>query len=94
MRVFRDGRPPITAEIHSSSKTASNRFKYEMGYNYDDSLSKISSNGSSQSTRARTSELRYGKLSLLQVHGYDLKERLHFVPYVAGGVHQDMRTPE
>jgi opacity protein-like surface antigen len=81
-----DWGPTISAEIHTSSKTASNRFKYEMEYSYDDSLSKISSEGSSQSTRVRTSELRYGKLSLLQVHGYDLKERLHFVPYVAGGV--------
>jgi hypothetical protein len=36
--------------------------------------------------RVRAAELRLGKVSLLQVNGFDLKEKLHFAPYVAGGV--------
>jgi opacity protein-like surface antigen len=78
--------PTITAELFSSTKTARSRFKYETEFSYDDALSRISSDGEAQSTRVRASELRFAKVSLLQVSGYDLKERLRLVPYVAGGV--------
>jgi opacity protein-like surface antigen len=78
--------PTITGEIYTSTKTARTRFKYEMEFSYDNSLSRLSSDGERQSTRVSASELRVGKVSLLQVARYDLKERLRFVPYVAGGL--------
>lgn len=84
-RTFEWG-PTITGEIYTSTKTARTRFKYEMEFTYDDSLSRLSSDGEAQSTRTHESEFRFGKISLLQVSGYDLKERLRFVPYVAGGI--------
>jgi len=84
-RTFEWG-PTITGEIYTSTKTARTRFKYEMEFSYDDSLSRLSSDGEAQSTRVHASELRFGKMSLLQVNGYDLKEHLRLVPYVAGGV--------
>lgn len=81
-----DWGPTITGEIYTSTKTARTRFMYEMEFSYDDSLSRLSSDGEKQSSRTHESEFRFGKVSLLQVGGYDLKEHLRFVPYVAGGV--------
>jgi len=81
-----DWGPTVTAELFTSTQSARTRFKYEMEFNYENSLSRLNSDGEAQSTRVNASELRFGKVSLLQVAGYDLKEHLHFIPYAAGGL--------
>ena len=85
--------PTLSAELLASAKDARTRLKYEIELNYDDSFSKLESGGTTQSSRVRTTEFKYGKLSLLQAFGYDLKEKLRFVPYVSGGYqYVDSRT--
>jgi opacity protein-like surface antigen len=81
-----DWGPTVSAEIVTSDKASRNRLKYEIEYDYDDSFSRLNAGGTEQSARVRTSEFKYGKLSVLQLFGYDLKEKMRFVPYVSGGV--------
>lgn len=81
-----DWGPTVSLEIMQSRKEKSNRFKYELEASYNDAATSSRSGDTSQSTRVRTAEFRYAKLSLLELHGYDLRKRLGIVPYVAGGV--------
>ncbi|MDE2141002.1 MAG: outer membrane beta-barrel protein [Elusimicrobia bacterium] len=81
-----DWGPTLSVGILTSDKGDRDRFKYEMEYSYDDAYSKLSSADTQQQSRVRTHELKYAKLSLLGVRGWDLKERLRFVPFVSGGV--------
>ena len=81
-----DWGPSFSVGLLTSNKGDRDRFKYEMEYSYDDAYSKLSVAGTDQQSRVRTHELKYAKLSLLGVRGYDLKERLRFVPFVSGGV--------
>ncbi|MFI5346571.1 MAG: outer membrane protein [Elusimicrobiota bacterium] len=81
-----DWGPTLSVGILTSDKGDRDRFKYEMEYSYDDAYSKLSAAGTEQQSRVRTHELKYAKISLLGVRGYDLKERLRFVPFVSGGV--------
>ena len=78
--------PTLAVGILTSDKTERNRFKYEMEYGYDDAYSKLSAADVHQQSRVRTHELKYGKISVLSLFGWDLKERLRFVPYASGGV--------
>ena len=67
------------------------KWRYEAELSYDDDLSKLSSESTQQSTRVQTLELKYAKVSALKLAGADLKERLHFVPYLYTGV-QSVRS--
>jgi opacity protein-like surface antigen len=84
--------PTLSYEIMASRKEKSSRFKYELEASYNDAASASRSGDTSQSTRVRTAEFRYAKVSMLELAGFDLKKRLGVVPYVAGGVqHVDSR---
>lgn len=81
-----DWGPTVSVGLLSSDKSSRDRFKYEMEYSYDDSLSKVVGADASQQSRVRTSEFKYAKISVLQLFGWDLEEHLRFVPYASGGV--------
>ena len=81
-----DWGPTLDLDLYSSPKRSLDRWKYGLEAGYDDESSRIASGGSPDHSRVRTAELRYAKLSLLRLRGYDLRERLHLVPYVSGGV--------
>jgi opacity protein-like surface antigen len=84
--------PTLSYEIMQSRKEKSSRFKYELEASYNDAASASRSGDTSQSTRVRTAEFRYAKVSMLELAGFDLKKKLGVVPYVAGGVqHVDSR---
>jgi opacity protein-like surface antigen len=84
--------PTLSYEIMASRKEKSSRFKYELEASYNDAASASRSGDTSQSTRVRTAEFRYAKISMLELAGFDLKKRLGVVPYLAGGVqHVDSR---
>ncbi|MBI3550327.1 MAG: hypothetical protein HY078_14905 [Elusimicrobia bacterium] len=78
--------PTLSLEIGSSEATARNRFKYELEYSYNDALTKLVEDEAAQTLRVRTHELRYAKVSLLRVAGFDVGKRFGMVPYLAGGV--------
>jgi opacity protein-like surface antigen len=81
-----DWGPALSVAILTSAKGDRERFKYEMEYSYDDAYSKLSAPDAVQQARIRTHELKFAKVSLLGFRGWDLKEKLRFVPFVSGGV--------
>jgi opacity protein-like surface antigen len=78
--------PTLSYEIMASRKERSSRFKYELEFNYNDAASSSRSGDTSQSTRVRTAEFRYAKVSMLELAGFDLKKKLGVVPFVTGGI--------
>lgn len=81
-----DWGPTLNLDVYSSPKWAEDRWKYGLEYSYDDESSRFVSPGNNDNSRVRIHELRYAKISFLRVRGFDFKERIHVVPYVAGGV--------
>ena len=81
-----DWGPTVTYELMASRKERSSRFKYEMELSYNDAMTAARSGNTSQSTRVRTAEFRYAKISMLELLGFDLRKRVGVVPYLASGV--------
>ena len=77
--------PTLSLSLLSKKESAHYGFNYELEGSYNDSYSKLSADDSTQETRLRTSELKYGKLSFLKFAGFDLEDKLRFVPYISGG---------
>ncbi len=87
--------PTLGVGVVASDASGSDKLRYELEYAYGDESSKLTSPGVSEESRVRTSEVKFAKLSLLKVHGYDLKERLRFVPYAAAGMqYADSRSTD
>jgi opacity protein-like surface antigen len=87
-----DWGPTLSLEIMQSRKERSSRFKYELELSYNDAMTASRSGDTSQSTRVRTAEFRYAKISMLELFGFDLRNRTGIVPYAAGGIqHVDSR---
>lgn len=81
-----DWGPTLSLGLLTSEESSHNRFSYELEYGYNDASSKLIGEDSTQKTRVRSHELKYGKISFLKLGGYDLQKRLRLTPYVAGGV--------
>lgn len=81
-----DWGPTLAYEVMESRKERSSRFKYELELSYNDAMSSSRSGDTSQSTRVRTAEFRYGKISLLELGDFDLHKRIGIVPYIAAGI--------
>lgn len=81
-----DWGPTLSYELMASRQERSSRFKYEMELSYNDAMTASRSGSASQSTRVRTAEFRYAKISMLELMGFDLRKRIGIVPFVTGGV--------
>jgi opacity protein-like surface antigen len=87
--------PTLDLTLTTSRKDAANRFKYELELGYDDYWTKLYGGPEDESSRVRTVELKYAKLSLLQIAGWDFHKNLGLVPFVTGGVqYVDSRADE
>ena len=90
-----DWGPTLSLDLVSSDEEASTRLRYGLEASYNDASTRVTGSEGPQATRVKTFNFRYARVSLLELAGFDLQERLGLVPFVAGGVqHVDSRTTE
>lgn len=81
-----DWGPTLSYAILTSPEHHVTRFKYELEASYNDASTEFKGSDSNESTRVRSAEFRYAKISLLELFNFDLRKRIGIVPYVAGGI--------
>ncbi len=87
--------PTLSLELVSSDEDARTRLRYGVEASYNDASTRFAGSEGPQTTRVKTFDFRYAKVSLLKLWGFDLRERVGLVPYIAGGVqHIHTRTQE
>jgi hypothetical protein len=78
--------PTLLLTLITSREDAANRFKLETGLAYGDAWTKFDGENGEDNTRVRTVDLKYARISVLQLGGFDLKDKTGVVPFFSGGV--------
>jgi hypothetical protein len=86
--------PTVTLDLVSTDEDLPTRIRYGLEGSYNDATTRVLGPDADQKTRVRTLDLRYAKFSFLKLFGWDIKEKLGFTPYVAGGIQHVSSTSD
>lgn len=90
-----DWGPTVNLDLVTTDEDSPTRLRYGLEASYNDASTRVRGSEGPQTTRVKTFNFRYARVSLLKLAGFDLRERIGLVPFIAGGVqHVDSRTTE
>lgn len=93
--IDRSWGPTVSLDLVSTDEDLPTRVRYGLEGSYTDSTTRFIGPDGDQHARVRTLDFRYARFALLKLFGFDLENRLGFVPYAAGGVqHVDSTTDQ
>ena len=81
-----DWGPTVSLDLVTTDEDSPTRLRYGLEASYNDASTRFRGSEGPQATRVKAFNFRYARVSLLKLAGFDLRERLGLVPFVAGGV--------